>query len=79
MDGHASGSSGLLKPKADQAAYNFTQAGTTYHEGSMAGTDVYADDGRTDVSTYSYRSGLDVKKYLKEAYGRVAYNGRRQT
>jgi hypothetical protein len=65
--------SGLLKARADQEAYNFTetQAATTY-AGSMAGTQSREDDARTNVSVYSYRSGIDTFKLLREAHGRVS-------
>jgi hypothetical protein len=74
----ASSRIGLSKPKADQAAFNLTpsEARTTYYSGSIAGNEANADDGRTNVSTYSYKSGLDADKYLKEVHGRVAYNRR---
>ena len=77
----ASSRIGISKPKADQAAINFTpsQAKTTTYAGSIADNKAYADDGRTNVSTYSYRSGLDANKYLKEVHGRVAYNRQHQT
>jgi hypothetical protein len=76
----ASSRIGLSKSKADQAGFNLTpsEAGTTYYSGSIAGNEANADDCRTNVSTYSYRSGLDANKYLKEAHGRVTYNRRRQ-
>jgi hypothetical protein len=74
----ASSRIGLSKAKADQVAFNFTssEARTTYYSGSVADNEANADDGRTNVSTYSYRSALDADKYLQEAHGRVAYNGR---
>jgi len=63
---------GLSKARVDQPAHNFSesQVATTY-AGSMAGTHADGDDTRTYVSTFSYNSGTDAAKFLRQAYGRV--------
>jgi len=63
----------LSRPKADQNPFNFTesQAATTY-AGSMAGAQPNDDDDdKTNITFYSYRSGIDAANFLKESHGRV--------
>ncbi|KAG8757019.1 hypothetical protein FRC14_002450 [Serendipita sp. 396] len=60
------------KARLDQAALNLSlsQAGTSY-AGSMAATSHLDDDGKSRISTYSYRSERDATQLVQEVDGRI--------
>jgi hypothetical protein len=64
-------------PRFDQSSLNYSpsKANTSY-AGSMAGTANWPqleddDDGKSRVSTYSYRSDRDASRFLRQVEGRV--------